>query len=236
MFKKEDIRPGADLRYEDLRDVDLIKANLSGANLFGANLFGDNLFGANLFGANLEGANLFGANLFRADLRDVNLIRADLRGANLIEADLIRADLRYADLKGANLIRADLIRADLTDTKGLPIMKCPEKDSYIGYKKANFWEKDCRIPVIITLEILETAKRSSATTNKCRCSEAKVLSIESVDGSKKYKNAVSFYDNDFVYEVGKTVKVDDFDDDRWNECAPGIHHFMTRKEAEEYCF
>ena len=228
MFKKEDIRPGA-----DLREANLSEANLSGADLIGADLIGANLFKAYLIGADLRGANLSGADLSGANLIGADLSGADLSGANLFKANLIGADLREANLIEADLSGADLSGADLTDTKGLPIMKCPEKGSYIGYKKANFWEKDCRIPVIITLEILETAKRSSAITNKCRCSEAKVLSIESVDGSKKYKNAVSFYDNDFVYEVGKTVRVDDFNDDRWNECATGIHHFMTRKEAED---
>ena len=115
-------------------------------------------------------------------------------------------------------------------------MKCPEKSPYIGYKKAEIWEKDHYAPVIVTLEVPETAKRSSATTNKCRCSEAKVVSIESVDGSTKYDKAISSFDHDFIYKVGETVKVKDFDDDRWAECAPGIHHFMTRKEAEEFWF
>ena len=200
MIKKEDIRPGADLRYEDLRDVDLIKANLSKADLYYANL------------------------------SDANLMFANLKGANLR-----RADLRYADLRGANLSGADLREANLTDTKGLPPMKCPEKGSYVAYKKAEIWKKDHYVEVIVTLEIPAGAKRSSATTKKCRCSEATVLSIESLDGSKMYKRATAFFDHDFVYKVGKTVKVDDFDDDRWAECAPGIHHFMSREEAEEYC-
>ena len=40
---------------------------------------------------------------------------------------------------------------------------------------------------------------------------------------------ISSYDLDFVYRVGETVSVDDFDDNRWNECAPGIHFFITRQ-------
>lgn len=32
----------------------------------------------------------------------------------------------------------------------------------------------------------------------------------------------------------ETVSVADFDENRWNECAPGIHFFITREEAVRY--
>lgn len=41
-------------------------------------------------------------------------------------------------------------------------------------------------------------------------------------------------DRSFIYRVGETVSVDDFDNNRWNECAPGIHFFVTRDEAVKY--
>ena len=44
----------------------------------------------------------------------------------------------------------------------------------------------------------------------------------------------SAYDLNFIYEVGKIVKVDDFCDNRWFECAPGIHFFLTEEEAINY--
>ena len=47
-------------------------------------------------------------------------------------------------------------------------------------------------------------------------------------------SAQSGYDANFNYKVGETVKVDNFDDDRRNECAPGIHFFITRQEAVNY--
>ena len=87
--------------------------------------------------------------------------------------------------------------------------------------------------MIVELEICEDAKRSSATTRKCRCDKAKVLSIVSPDGISA-KKAVSEFDLDFVYRVGEIVSVPDFDDNRWNECAPGIHFFITRQEAVDY--
>jgi len=77
--------------------------------------------------------------------------------------------------------------------------------------------------------ITEDAKRSSATTRKCRASKAKVLEI-----SGGITEVSSKWDIHFIYKVGETVEVKDFDENRWNECSTGIHFFLTRKEAEEY--
>ena len=161
------------------------------------------------------------ANLRGADLRDADLRGADLCGANLCGADLYGADLRSADLYGA-----DLRGVRYNEQTAYYAMQCPEKGAYIGYKKAE--------GKIVELEIQENAKRSSATTRKCRASKAKVLSITSIDGKEHFEGAKSSYDNSFVYRVGETVEVKDFDEDRWNECSTGIHHFITREEAERY--
>lgn len=184
-----------------------------------ANLRRADLRGADLRGAYLREADLRGANLSRSDLR-----RADLRGVNLREADLRGADLREADLRGAILSRANLSRV-----KNLicPIT-CPEEGSFIGFKKVR---KNC----IVKLEIPEDALRCSSTGRKCRCSKAKVLSITNIDGTEANVIEVfSKYDPSFVYRVGEIVSVDNFDTNRWNECAPGIHFFITRQEAVDY--
>ena len=78
------------------------------------------------------------------------------------------------------------------------------------------------------------ARRSNATGRKCRCDRAKVLVVESIDGSEAFDEATSQNDPDFAYRVGETVVVEGFDDDRWKECAPGIHFFITRDEAVAY--
>lgn len=147
-----------------------------------------------------------------------------------------QADLRGADLRGADLRGADLLGADLREANNIPAYICPicclEKGSFIGFKKA--LSSDTRVKVIVELEILADAKRSSATTRKCRCDKAKVLSITDFSGVAEFQMAVSIYDNNFIYEVGKTVVVDDFDEDRWNECSTGIHFFITRDEAVNY--
>ena len=147
---------------------------------------------------------------------------ADLRNANLRYADL-----SYANLSGANLSGANLRDANLSDAKNLAFpIACPEKGSFIGWKK-------CRGDLIVELEICEDAKRSSATGRKCRCDKAKVISITTPEGTP-VDSAISQHTETFAYRVGETVSVDDFDDNRWNECAPGIHFFITRQEAVDY--
>ena len=229
----------ANLSYTNLRGADLSYANLSYANLRGANLRGANLSDANisyasLRGANLRGADLSYANLSGADLSDANLSDANLRDANLSDANLHGTNLSYANLSHANLRGADLSGADLSYAKNLncPIA-CPEEGSFIAFKKAYnvIHNGGC----IIKLEIPNDALRCSATSRKCRCSKAKVISITNIDGTEANVDAAySGYDSEFEYRVGEIVKVDNFDTDRWHECAPGIHFFITRKEAVDY--
>ena len=197
---------------------------------------------APLYGVDLNGANLWGANLIKADLRVAYLIKADLkeatpRGANLSGADLSGADLSGADLYGVNLRGANLRGADLRLAKNIPSyachLVCPEEGSFIGFKKAHTASPDFR-EAIVKLLITEDAKRSSATTRKCRCDKAKVISITSLDGKENFTTAYSYYDRIFQYTVGQTVIVDDFDEDRWNECSTGVHFFITREEAIDY--
>ena len=217
----EALKGGANLYGADLRGANLRGANLYGANLYEADLYEANLYGADLYGANLYGANLYGANLCGANLRGANLYGADLRGANLRGANLYGANLRGANLRGA-----DLRGADLRGAKGT-YMACPTDGSFIGWKKASGY--------IVKLQITEDARRSSAGGEKCRCDKAYVVEIQNIDGTKADIETVhSNHDANFVYTVGATVEVSDFDGDRWNECAPGIHFFIDRRAAVEY--
>ena len=142
-----------------------------------------------------------------------------------------RADLQGADLRGAYLQGAYLQRADLRGAENLYVpLSCPEEGEFIGFKKA-------RLGYIVKLKITEDAKRSSATGRKCRCSKAVVLSITNKNGEEDGTTEVkSCHDSSFIYKVGETVEVKDFCEDRFNECAPGIHFFITRKEAVDYTF
>ena len=143
--------------------------------------------------------------------------QADLRGADLRGADLYEANLYGANLRGANLYEADLF---------LPIA-CPEKGEFIAFKKASGY--------IVELKVTEDAKRCSATSRKCRCSKAIVISITTPNGEDAgIEDVKSSYDDGFVYRIGETVEVSDFCEDRWHECSQGIHFFITRQEAVNY--
>ena len=172
--------------------------------------------------ADFRDADLSGADFRDADLRWAVFRWADLRGANFRDADLRWADFRDADLNGANFKWANLRDADFN----YPIA-CPESGSFIGYKKAGGY--------IIKLKILEDAKRSSATSRKCRCDKVEVIAIENSDGTEAGVDSVaSNRDISFIYRIGEVVCVDNFDDNRWNECTAGIHFFITRDEAVRY--
>ena len=163
-------------------------------------------------------ANLSSANLSSADLRGANLSSANLYGANLRGADLRGANLRGAGLYGASLYGANLIGA-----KNIPALAaaqtsiCAEGTLRV-YKKTQ--------QGIVILEIPADAKRSNATGRKCRAEYAIVL--ETQDGIP----CQSLHDPKFVYEVGATVRPDTWCEDRWQECAGGIHFYLTREEAE----
>ena len=229
---EEAVRQGISLKYADLRDANLEGADLKGANLRDADLRDADLNNANLEGAHLSGADLNSAKLIGADLRFADLIDANLSNANLIGAGLndayfIRAYLRYAILKGANLEGAKFQNAILDNAIGIPDdlmpLACPSEGSFIAWKKVN--------GKLVKLEIPEDAKRSSATTNKCRCSKAKVLAITNLNETKTF---VRVTNNKFVpltYKIGKMVYPDSFDENRWNECSHGIHFFMDKEDA-----
>ena len=175
-----------------------------------------------------------GWETMKADFSSCDLRGADLRGANLRDADLSYANLSYADLRDADLSSAylrgaNLRDADLRGAKEVPYipMVCPEEGVFIGWKKAG--------GKIVKLRIPEDALRSSATTRKCRCNKAEVIEIYNIDGTIADERIVnSSYDYSFTYKVGETVEVQDFDTNRWEECAKGIHFFINRQEAIDY--
>ena len=216
----------ADLSYTDLKGVDLSDINLSHANLSHANLSHANLRYVNLKDANLSNAILIDTNLTRA-----NLTYTCLTDANLSDADLKETNLSYANLSNANLSDAYLNHAILTGvrTNHLTLffsLQCPEEGSFIGYKKVK--------NKIVKLLIPEDAKRSSATSRKCRCSKAVVLSITSLDGKESFDEVINTNYNKTIYKVDEAVFPDRFDENRWDECSNGIHFFITRDEAVNY--
>lgn len=191
-----------------------------------ANLRGADLRYANLYNIDLRCANLNSADLNSADLRCANLRCVDLSGANLNSANLSGASLYNANLYSSNLNNANLNNVKTNMYTIGYNLACPEEGSFIGYKKVGKY--------IVKLLIMEDSKRNSATTLKCRCDKAKVLDIEKIDTGEKIESTPSDYDINFIYKVVEIVKVDNFDENRWNECSTGIHFFMNKQNAIKY--
>ena len=132
------------------------------------------------------------------------------------EAGGVRANLSGADLSRANLSRANDINYVLSQSSILP-----ESGPIWGWKK-------CRNGVLVKLVVGNTAKRSHATGRKCRAEHVKVLEVIGAEVG------ISQYAKDVEYRVGRVVRCDKWNEDRWTECGGGIHFFLTRIEAERY--
>ena len=222
--------------YDCLHDADLRGAYLRHADLRGAYLRHADLRGADLRHASLHGAYLMHADLRGADLRGADLYGADLSYANLSDADLRYANLHGADLRGADLYGADLHRAYDVQLSIAKISILPDEGDIIGWKKAWTDNEMPPTPVIVKLLIPADAQRSNATGRKCRASKARVLDLQDKQGNSLPPDTTAYsgHDTDFTYKKGETIHVEDFDTNRWKECAPGIHFFITRIEAVEY--
>ena len=180
--------------------------------------------------------SVFGDVLFEYE-KENNTIKDTLEEAvrqkvSLNRASLNRASLDGASLDGASLNCASLYGASLDGAKNIPYIPlvCPSDGAFVGWKKVRN-----KFSYIVKLEIPEDAKRSSATTRKCRCDKAKVLEIINTD-TKEYVEQVlnKAYDQETLYKVGEMVYPDKFDDNRWNECSNGIHFFINKQDAIDY--
>ena len=156
-----------------------------------------------------------------------HFIAQDCQGWETMRAYLSGADLKGADLSGANLSGADLSGVKYNEKTAFFALACPEEGDFIAWKKVN--------NVIVKLKVPAEAKRSSATTRKCRCEFAEVLELQRLDGAP-YNDDKVVNDNHVgaIYKVGEIVRPDSWDDNRWNECSHGIHFFITRDEAVRY--
>ena len=213
---------GLDLRKESLRFVDLRWAILEQADLRGVDLTCAVFSGAILKNSNLKKAKLNWAVFHQADLENVNLEQAVLE----------EADLRAANLAGTNFRQTNLARADLRESclwlaqhvdeaKNLVLpFVCPETGAYTAFQKAG--------DQVVQLEIPADAERCSSTGRECRASKATVVSITTPDG-RPVDGPVSW--RGLVYRVGDTLEVKDFGANRWQHYAPGIRHYMTRREV-----
>ena len=225
----------ANLKYASLNDVNFYKSDLRGANFCNASLQRTNLSYTDFREATLNDTNICDSNLIHADFGEAslvgaylphsNLTRADFRGANLDWADLRDCVFYDADIRDCNLWSANFVGAK--DVSYIPL-QCPSDGAFVGWKTVK--------NVLIKLEIPADAKRSSATTNKCRCDKAKVLGFYNTLGTEELDITELVNDKyeKCKYVKGEMVYPDSFDEDRWNECSHGIHFFVNKQDAIDY--
>jgi len=246
---------GLDLRGLDIRGIVFTNVNFSHCNLSHVSME-DALFRNCTFTfASIDWAHLDGARFVDCNLRNVYFCRTtatrsrftncDLTYAKFTEADVSDAyfgdsTLDQTDFGFAKMCRADLDEALKTETirNGMPIM-CPEKGGFTAYKQCV--DKLTGREIVVELYIPASAKRTSSTSRKCRASAAKVKGFYRKSGDKiskedaKNYHAVSHYNSLFEYKIGDTVVPQHpFEENRWHECASGIHFFLTFEEAAKY--
>ncbi len=154
---------------------------------------------------------------------------ARLAGAYLHRADLTGADLVGAHLARAYLTGADLARAYLDGATDLPdyiqsiTRITPESGAFEAWKA-------CKDGVLVRLSIPADARRSNSTGRKCRAEFVDVIEVIGADVgiNGTHKSRLT------EYRVGERVHCHEWDDDWREECAGGIHFFMTRYEAEQW--
>lgn len=221
------VKEGISLFSADLEGADLRYANLYKADLCHANLRNANLDHACFNHADLRFADFYNAKLTHTGFSCTNLRSADFCGTFLMDVCLYGADLRHANFR-----HAKFYDIDLREAKSIPFipLACPSEGSFIGWKKITKNNEE----LLIKLLIPEDAKRSSATSTKCRCDKAKVLEITNIDNGSNIEVITNTCYHPCVYQVGEYVYPDYFDENRWKECSHGIHFFINKQEALNY--
>lgn len=233
----------ADFSYSTVFDINFIDVNLIGANFEGARICKCKFMNSQIDSANFKHCDFIGVKFIESALDDANFVNANFE--NVFFGFSVCEGADFSGAKTTNVQVIDTCMMGATNPPFVPLA-CPEEGSFIGWKKCI--SKDGK--VIVKLLIPAEAKRSSATGRKCRASKAVVLDIQKMDGEHYPDVAYSIYnathiygtafnysnpDRKFEYRIGKQVETEEpFEEDRFEECASGIHFFITRQEAVNY--
>lgn len=230
---------GQDIKGLTFSNCKFVKCNFDKCKLNNIIIYNCDLTKCNFSKADLPFSKICGsyfidcffnsAYAHKAELKFSSFRRCSFRNTYLSESTLDHINIYYSNLVNAKLVGSNIKNIQYNYATAFFAPQCPEEGSFIGWKKAGDAHK-----YLVKLLITEDAKRSSATTRKCRCSKAKVLSIKPIHDSPEVEEIESEYDSEFIYKVGEYVEVNDFDEDRWKECSTGIHFFLTKQEALNY--
>lgn len=132
----------------------------------------------------------------------------------------------------------DFTRAVFVETNLNVSSHVPDTGSFIGWKKAvihhDSYEDDEYY--IVKLRIPEDARRSNAGNTKCRADKAYVEDIQDLDGNSVDKVVESIWDSKFRYQKWQIVTEPNYCENRFEECANGIHFFLNREDAVNFTF
>jgi len=217
----------------DLNGASLMNVVISHTRMEGAKMVRSVITDASLYVVLMGGADLAGASFEGSKLGNVNMRMANIQSANFTSSCITKSCcFEHAHLTNAIFTSASISKDTSFDFADLHGCEFDGEERYrfgrildrpiTGYKKSR--EGD-----IVTLEIPKGAIVFSINNSKCRANIAKVIDT----GGKP--ELTSIFDGEFKYRVGDEITPKNGFDLAYNiECAPGIHFFLTREEAEKY--
>lgn len=182
-------------------------------------LFDDAALDVNFNGGYIEDSSFENCHLSGSDFRGCLLNRVSFKGANLSGVRFYGATMHHCDFEGA---------------RGLSF-QIPQEGELIGYKKCHVKNPMTGMYdsiAIVKVRVPPEARRTGVlTSNKCRAEFVEVLDVSNRG------IAYSMFDHETKYSVGDVVRPSNgYDPSMEDPCVPGIHFFLTRKEAEEFNF
>src|SRR5271163_3220743 len=101
----------------------------------------------------------------------------------------------------------------------------------IGYKRAKNYIIKLEIPIKKNTNNLDRPDVRNKLCAKMRAKEARVLSIQHIVTGHSKSRIPSDWDKTFIYKLGETVTVPDYDPDPEAVCTSGIHFFLSKEAA-----
>lgn len=245
----------ADFSYMTIKDIECSNHDLSFVNFSNAKIYSSRFSKCIFTHASFRNAKLNNAVFWLCDMTYSFFVGTELYNSCFHVSDLTFTTFTNASFHASEFSTSYINdMCDLTHAENVPNvpMACPDIGSFIGWKKVSLGlnvddtidtiKRPSFCPTlsekygIVKLLIPEDAKRSSATGRKCRCDKAQVLQIQDLEGNVLDNTvAYSFHDHGFRYIAGTVVTpVLPFEENRWEECASGIHFFISREEAVNY--
>ena len=182
------------------------RANLSNCDISGLDMSYANLADGIFVNVNMSSVDLTCTTLNDAKMSGAILKEANLSFANLFFTDLSRADLSGAILRGAFFYRSVLTSCKFKDNKSL-------QDAI--FKDVDL-SKICSNVLPLPMACPDTGAFIGWKKCRDRCGNPVIVKLLIPEDAKE------------------TIQVDNFEENRFVECAPGIHFFINKQEAIEY--